>query len=66
MSDPNAHDPHNLPLIVFGGKQLRGGRHLRTSGTPLTNLYMTVLANLGVPVQRIGDSTGQLSLLSDV
>lgn len=65
MSDPNAHDPHNLPLVVFGGSQLKGGRHLRYSGTPLTNLYMTMLVNLGVPVEHIGDSTGQLSMLSD-
>ena len=52
--------------MLFGGSQLKGGRHLRYRGTPLANLYMTLLANLGVAVERIGDSTGQLAFLSDV
>ena len=66
MADSNGHDPRNLPLVLFGGSQIKGGRHLRYRGAPLTNLYMTLLANLGVAVERIGDSTGQLAFLSDV
>jgi hypothetical protein len=59
MSDPNGHDPRNLPLVVLG-TGLKGGRHVRYDGTPLTNLYVTMLGNVGVPIERFGDSTGQL------
>jgi hypothetical protein len=60
MSDSNAHDARNLPLVLLG-RGLKGGRHIRYDGTPLTNLYMTMLARLGVPAERIGDSMGTLS-----
>jgi hypothetical protein len=42
-------------------------RHLRyPKGTPLANLGLTLLDKLGVPLERFGDSTGELALLSDV
>jgi Protein of unknown function (DUF1552) len=62
MSDSNAHQPIGLPLVVVS-RELGGGQHVRYQGVPLTNLYMTLLANLGVPVERIGDSTGKLVTL---
>jgi hypothetical protein len=62
MSDSNAHQPIDLPLAVFS-RELGGGCHVRHKGVPLMNLFMTVLANMGVPVERIGDSTGKLSTL---
>ena len=69
MSDSNVHDIHGLPIVLIGGGagRLQGGRHLRyAAGTPLTNLYLTVLNKLGVPVERVGDSNGQLEHLSDL
>ena len=69
MSDSNVHDIHGLPIVLIGGGagRLQGGRHLRyAAGTPLTNLYLTVLNKLGVPVERVGDSNGQLEHLSGV
>ena len=65
MGDPNKHDPRDLPILLAGGAtgRLKGGRHLRyPKGIPLTNLYVTLLHKLGVPVERFGDSTGELSL----
>jgi hypothetical protein len=62
MSDSNAHQPIDLPLALFS-PELGGGQHLRRKGVPLTNLYTTLLGNLGVPVETIGDSTGTLSTL---
>jgi hypothetical protein len=69
MSDSNVHDIHGLPIALIGGGagRLKGGRHLRyAAGTPLTNLYLTLLNKLGVPVERIGDSNGRLEHLSEV
>ena len=31
--------------------------------TPLTNLYLTMLDKVGVPTEKLGDSTGKLNRL---
>ena len=69
MSDSNLHLHHNLPIMVVGGGagSLKAGRHLRyPKGTPVTNLYLSLLDKLGVPVERLGDSTAKLEGLSGV
>ena len=44
---------------------IKGGRHLvYPEHTPLTNLQLTLLANLGVPAEKFGDTTGQLKELA--
>lgn len=66
MSEGNAHDIHNLPILLVGGGagHLKGGRHIRyPKETRLTNLLVTLLNNLGVPTQSFGDSTGELGEL---
>jgi Protein of unknown function (DUF1552) len=63
MSDSNAHDPRDLPILLVGGAngRLAGGRHIRCpKGTPLANLHLSVLDMLGVKLDRLGDSTGEL------
>jgi hypothetical protein len=65
LSDGNKHLPINLPLVLAGGQALgiSGGRHVRYQpGTPLTNLYLTLLDKLNISLERFGDSTGRLSL----
>jgi hypothetical protein len=47
---------------VFGADQIKGGRHIRYSHAQLPNLHVTLLNKLGVPVERVGDSTGSLAL----
>ena len=69
MSNSNLHVPHKLPVLLLGGGagRIKGGRHVRFADeTPLTNLYLTVLNQLGVPVERIGDSNGQMRELSEL
>jgi Protein of unknown function (DUF1552) len=61
----NSHDPHDIPLLLLGGGagHLKGGRHVRypkADVTPLANLHLTLLDQLGVRWDRIGDSTGRL------
>ena len=34
--------------------------------TPMTNLFLTLLDRMGVPPEKIGDSTGQIEHLGDV
>lgn len=63
MSDGNVHDPNNLPIIVAGraGGAFRTGFHIRNApGTPLCNLYLTMLRTMGVHQERFGDSKGPL------
>jgi len=64
-SDRHTHGP--LPTLVAGGGggTLKGGRHLvYPEHTPLTNLQLTMLNLLGVPAEKLGDSTGQFKELS--
>ena len=66
-SDRHTHGP--LPTLVVGGGggALKGGRHLvYPEHTPATNLQLTLLNILGVPAEKIGDSTGQFKELSAV
>ncbi|MBY0374260.1 MAG: hypothetical protein K2Q23_09720, partial [Bryobacteraceae bacterium] len=50
-----------------GGGNIKGGRHLRaTKGTPMTNLFLSMLDLSGVRVEKFGDSNGKLELLSDL
>jgi hypothetical protein len=65
ISDGNLHLHDNLPVLVMPPKSsgIKGGRHIRyPQATPLTNLYLTMLDKLGMPRERLGDSTGKLSL----
>ena len=67
LSDANLHLPTDLPIVLAGGGsgRIKGGRHVRyPKGTPLTNLYLTLAHKLGVPLEKIGDSTGEIDLLS--
>ena len=68
MRDGNAHSPHNLPLILAGrgGGTIATGRHVTyEKDTPLANLYRSMLARMGTPVDQLADSTGELTGLSD-
>lgn len=67
LSVPTVHSQHNLPIVIAGGAagRIAGGRHIVYPGdaTPLTNLYLTMLDKVGVPTEKLGDSTGRLNRL---
>ncbi len=65
ISNSNAHSGDNLPLLLVGGGagRLVGGRHLVYKNEPsMANLLVTLMDKLDVPVDRIGGSTGKLSI----
>ncbi|HWE50092.1 MAG TPA: DUF1552 domain-containing protein [Bryobacteraceae bacterium] len=69
ISDSNDHLHTNLPILLAGGAaaQIKGGRHMKLGeDTPLANLHLTLLDRLGVPMQSLGDSTGELAHVSGV
>src|SRR5262252_1942167 len=66
LSDGNKHIHEALPVLLAGrgDGSLKPGSHLVCSaGTPITNLYQSLLARMNVRQETIGDSTGQLKQL---
>jgi hypothetical protein len=67
ISDGNAHSHDNLPILLAGKANgtIRTGRHIGLPDeTPLTNLFVAMLNRMGVPADRFGDSTGELTVLA--
>ncbi|MBM3778875.1 MAG: DUF1552 domain-containing protein [Acidimicrobiia bacterium] len=63
LSDSNLHDHRDLPMLVVGGRQAGGARHVAAPiDTPVTNLLLTMLERAGVEAESLGDSTGRLDL----
>ena len=66
MGDANIHNNKNLPVILAGGG-LKHGQHLAFSeenNTPLANLYVSMLENMGLEKSKFASSTGTLTGLS--
>jgi hypothetical protein len=65
ISNSQRHAPDNLPLLLVGGGSgtLKGGRHIVYKEKPsMANLLVTIMGNMGVPVEKVGGSDGKLSL----
>jgi uncharacterized protein DUF1552 len=65
MSNPDIHTHTNLPILVAGGSDaVKGGRHVRyAEPTPLANLHLTLLRNVGVRDDSFADSKGYVTEL---
>jgi hypothetical protein len=64
LSNSNIHNHNPLPTLLAGGGAgtLKGGRHLKyPENTPMSNLLLTVLNKVGLPTEKVGDSTSGLS-----
>ena len=69
IADGNRHTHENLPTLLAGhaGGALKPGKHIvYKSGTPMTNLLLTMLDVMGVQQEKLGDSTGRLGYLTDL
>lgn len=66
IADGNAHAHDDLPIAMFGGGggTIKTGRYIRVRhGTPLTNLYCSMLERVGAPVESFSDSNGTIDEL---
>jgi hypothetical protein len=65
ISNSTRHSGDNLPIMLVGGGTgtIKGGRHIKYSGKPsMANLLVTLMDKMGVPVEKVGGSTGKLPL----
>jgi hypothetical protein len=66
MADANIHNHRRCPLVLLGhaNGHLKGNLHLKAEdGTPMANVMLTLLHDLGLDdVTTFGDSTGEFSL----
>jgi hypothetical protein len=65
MGNGNAHDRNNPPVLMVGGAngKLKGGRSIKVENKePTANLLLAMGEMAGAEVEKIGRSTGKLSL----
>jgi hypothetical protein len=65
MGNGNLHRHSDLPVILAGklnGKFQTGYHFDYKPDTPMANLLVTMLDAVGIPIEKIGDSTGHLLL----
>jgi hypothetical protein len=63
LGDANVHNNTNLPILLAGGG-FKHGRHLafdRIRNTPLSNLFVSMLQQLGAGTDKFGSSSGAIS-----
>ncbi len=60
LSDGHWHTHVDLPIVVAGnaGGKFQPGRHVDLGETPLNNLFVRMLEEVGMPGKSFGDSTG--------
>ena len=62
IADGNSHTHEALPVLLagHGGGSLKPGQHQTAkTGTPITNLYLSLLDRMGAHQDTLGDSTGR-------
>lgn len=65
ISDGDRHNHDDLPILLAGsaGGQVDTGRHIRYENrTPLCNLYVWMMQQMGAKANSFGDSNGVLKL----
>lgn len=65
LGEPNEHAVIDLPNLVIGGGagRIKGGQHLAypiDDYVPEANLLISLLGKVGVPIEQLGDGTGEL------
>jgi len=63
LGNASSHNTRNMPMLLAGGG-FRHGRHLAfdwQNRTPLCNLYVSMLHQMGIEADSFGSSSGTLS-----
>lgn len=66
IGDGDRHNHDDLPILLAGrgsGTVHQGKHTVYPNGTPLNNLFLSLLDRMGVPTDTLGDSTGKLEQL---
>ena len=68
ISEAQRHLHTDLPLVLAGGcaGQLKGDRHLRYEDMPMGNLLVSMARKMGLPLDSVGESNGELRELSGI
>ncbi len=63
LGNANSHAAKNLPVLVAGGGFMHGSHiaYNDKENSPLCNLYVSLLQNMGVETDRFGQSTSTLT-----
>ena len=65
LGDSNAHNHKRVPIFLAGHANgaLKGNLHVRTrDSTPMANVLLTMVHKLGMKMDSIGDSTGEIAI----
>jgi hypothetical protein len=66
-SQISSHSGGSFPMLLAGGRQLgfKHGQHLKWKGNtkPASDLYLTILQQMGCPVKSFKESTGPITEL---
>ncbi len=65
LGDSNAHNHKRVPVFLAGHANgaLEGNLHVRTKdSTPMANVLLTMARKLGMKMDSIGDSTGEIAI----
>lgn len=65
ISDGDRHNHDDLPILLAGSAagRIKTGRHVQfADGTPLCNLYVWMMNQMGAGAKQFGDSNGVLKL----
>ncbi len=63
LGNANSHDAKNLPIVVAGG-DYEHGQHIAydpQANTPLSNLFVSMMQKVNLPVERFGSSDGSIT-----
>ena len=61
LGNANAHHANNLPIFLAGGGFKHGQYVKQKEGTPLCNLFVSMLNQAGIEAEEFGQSDGSLS-----
>jgi hypothetical protein len=65
LGDSNAHNHKRVPIFLAGkaGGRVKGGQHIRCAdSTPMANVLLTVMNKVGMGLDKVGDSTGEIAI----